>query len=95
MTSFLTFGATLLSMLVLDGIWLFGIAKSFYMRELGTLARTTSPNLSELLSGIFVYILMGALLATGIVMAVKGTLWVLPVMLVVFVFAFAKIGCLH
>lgn len=49
----------------------------------------------NLFLSIFVYILMGALLATGIVMAVKGTLWVLPVMLVVFVFAFAKIGCLH
>ena len=44
---------------------------------------------------IFVYVLMGALLAAGIVMAVKGTLWVLAVMLVVFVFAFAKIGCAH
>lgn len=49
----------------------------------------------NLFLSIFVYILMGALLATGIVMAVKGTLWLLPVMLVVFVFAFAKIGCLH
>ena len=44
---------------------------------------------------ILVYLIMGALLSVAIVMAVKGTFWVLGVMLVAFVFAFAKIGCMH
>lgn len=44
---------------------------------------------------MLVYLIMGALLSVAIVMAVKGTFWVLAVMLVVFVVSFSKIGCLH
>lgn len=49
----------------------------------------------NLFLSILVYLIMGALLSVAIVMAVKGTLWVLGVMVVLFVFAFGKIGCMH
>ena len=44
---------------------------------------------------ILVYLIMGALLSVAIVLAVKGTIWVLGVMAVLFIFAFGKIGCAH
>jgi hypothetical protein len=43
---------------------------------------------------IFVWVLMALLLVAGIVLAVKGSLWLLVVGLVGFVLAVAKIGCL-
>ena len=38
---------------------------------------------------------MIAVLATGIVLAVKGSPWLLILGFLAFVLAFAKIGCLH
>jgi hypothetical protein len=42
-----------------------------------------------------IYLVMGAVLALGIVLAVKGTIWFLIISFLVFVVAFGKIGCLH
>jgi hypothetical protein len=44
---------------------------------------------------IFIWLLMGAILVTGVTLAVKGTFWLLIVGLVAFVFSIAKIACLH
>jgi len=38
---------------------------------------------------------MAATLATGIVLAIKGSPWLLVLGFLAFVLAFAKIGCLH
>ena len=43
---------------------------------------------------ICVWLIMGLLLVTGVVMAVKGSFWLLALGLAGFVFAVAKIGCL-
>ena len=49
----------------------------------------------KLILAVLVYLLMGAVLATGIVLAVKGTLWVLIISLLLFAVVFGKVGCLH
>lgn len=48
----------------------------------------------KLIFVMFVWMLMALLLVGGVVLAVKGTLWLLVVGLVAFVLAIAKIGCL-
>jgi len=40
------------------------------------------------------WLVMGAILVTGVVLAVKGTFWLLIVGMLAFVFAIAKIACL-
>ena len=45
-------------------------------------------------SAIVAYLLIGAILGAGIYEAVKGHLWLLGVALLVYVLAFAKLGCL-
>jgi hypothetical protein len=45
-------------------------------------------------AAIVVWLIMAAVLAAGIVMAVKGSVWLLIVGFVLFVLGFAKIGCL-
>jgi hypothetical protein len=49
----------------------------------------------KLLFACLIYALMASVLGVGMVMAVKGSVWLLAVSFVVFVIAFAKIGCLH
>ena len=44
-------------------------------------------------TAVLVWLMMGAVLAAGIVMAVKGSLWLFVVGLVLFLAAFAKFGC--
>jgi hypothetical protein len=43
--------------------------------------------------GFLAWLLIGAVLVTGIVMAAKGALWLLILGLLTFIFAFAKWGC--
>ena len=43
--------------------------------------------------GLLAWLLIGAVLVTGVVMAAKGALWLLVLGLAAFVFAFAKWGC--
>jgi hypothetical protein len=42
---------------------------------------------------ILVYLLMGLMLVAGMLMAMKGSLWLLITALLVYVVAFARIGC--
>jgi hypothetical protein len=44
---------------------------------------------------ILIYLLMAAILATGVVMAVKGAFWLLILGLLGFVLAVTKVGILH
>jgi len=44
---------------------------------------------------MLVYLLMAAILVTGVVMAVKGVFWLLIVGLLGFVLAVAKLSILH
>jgi hypothetical protein len=48
----------------------------------------------KFLAAIAVYLLMGLVLSWGILLAMKGSLWFLIAGLVVYVLAFAKLGCL-
>lgn len=48
----------------------------------------------KFLAAIAVYLLTGAVLAGGILQAVKGNLWFLVIGFLVFVVALGKIGCL-
>jgi hypothetical protein len=43
---------------------------------------------------IFIWMLMAAVLAAGIVLAVKGSLWLLAIGTLCFILAIGKIGCL-
>ncbi|HWD91103.1 MAG TPA: hypothetical protein VG938_02025 [Verrucomicrobiae bacterium] len=45
-------------------------------------------------AAIVAYLLIGVVLGAGIYEAVEGHLWVLAVAVIVYVVAFAKIGCL-
>jgi hypothetical protein len=44
-------------------------------------------------TAVFAWLVIGAILATGIVLAAKGSLWLLGLGLLGFLFAFAKYGC--
>jgi hypothetical protein len=48
----------------------------------------------KLLFLMFVWLVMALLLVAGVVLAVKGSFWLLALGLVAFVLAVAKIGCL-
>ncbi len=48
----------------------------------------------KLFSAVLVYLIIGLILGWGILLAVKGSLWLLIAGLVVYVVAFAKFGCL-
>jgi len=52
----------------------------------------TSARMSFFLA-IFAWLVIGAILVVGIVMATKGAFWLLIAGLLAFVFAFAKWGC--
>jgi hypothetical protein len=43
---------------------------------------------------ILVYLLIGAVLGAGILLAIRGNPWLLVISLVAYVFAFGKVGCL-
>jgi hypothetical protein len=43
---------------------------------------------------ILAYLLIGVVLGAGILMAVKGNLWLLIIGFLVYVIAFGKLGCL-
>jgi hypothetical protein len=45
-------------------------------------------------SAIVAYLLIGAVLGVGIYEAVKGHLWILAVAVLLYIIAFAKLGCL-
>lgn len=49
----------------------------------------------KLVCAYLTWLAMGAILATGIVLAVKGNPWLLIIGALAFLLAFAKIGCLH
>ncbi|HKS36413.1 MAG TPA: hypothetical protein VJW76_04425 [Verrucomicrobiae bacterium] len=49
----------------------------------------------KLVYAYLTWLVMGAVLATGIVLAVKGNPWLLIIGAAAFLVAFAKIGCLH
>jgi len=42
---------------------------------------------------VFVWLLLAAILVAGIVLAAKGSLWLLVAGMVAFIAAFAKYGC--
>jgi hypothetical protein len=48
----------------------------------------------KFLASIIVYLLIGVVLGWGILLAMKGNLWFLVVSLLVYLVAFAKLGCL-
>ena len=48
----------------------------------------------KFLLAILVWLIMGAVIATGILMAFKGTVWLLVLALLAFIIMVAKIGCL-
>jgi len=48
----------------------------------------------KLFSAVLVYLVIGLILGWGILLAVKGSLWLLIASLAVYVIAFGKIGCL-
>ena len=48
----------------------------------------------KLFLAFFVYAVMTVLLGAGIIMAIKGSLWLLAVGLVVYLLTFSKFGCL-
>ena len=45
-------------------------------------------------AAIVAYVVIGLILGTGIYEAMKGHLWVLGAAVVIYVIAFAKLGCL-
>lgn len=48
----------------------------------------------KFLGAIIAYLVIGGVLGWGIVLAVKGSLWFLAVAVLVYIVAFAKLGCL-
>lgn len=48
----------------------------------------------KFLLAILVWLIMGAVICTGIILAFKGTVWVLLLALLAFVVMVARIGCL-
>ncbi len=47
----------------------------------------------KFLGAIAVYLLFGLILATGIVLATHGTFWLLILAAVIYLAAFARLGC--
>jgi hypothetical protein len=48
----------------------------------------------KFLLAMLVWFIMGAVICTGILMAFKGSIWLLIVALLAFILMVAKIGCL-
>jgi hypothetical protein len=48
----------------------------------------------KFLLAMLVWIIMGAFIAAGIIMAVKGTVWLLIISVLGFILLVAKFGCL-
>lgn len=48
----------------------------------------------KFLLAILVWVIMGVVIGAGILLAMKGTLWLLLVSLLAFILMVAKIGCL-
>ena len=55
----------------------------------------SSISAMKLILATATYVVMGAILALGIVLAVKGSVWLLVLGLIVFTIIFGKIGCLQ
>ena len=49
----------------------------------------------KLILAVATYLVMGAILALGIILAVKGSIWLLALGFVAFVIFFGKVGCLQ
>ena len=49
----------------------------------------------KLVYAILIFLGMGATIGLGIVLAVKGSLWLLILSVLAFFIAFGRIGCLH
>jgi len=64
------------------------------MEELELQASKTYYKGMKFLAAIVAYLVIGAILGAGIYEAVTGHLWVLAFAVVIYVIAFAKIGCL-
>ena len=52
------------------------------------------PSPMKFLLAILAYLLIGAVLGWGILLAVKGNLWLLIVSFLAYAVAFGKLGCL-
>jgi hypothetical protein len=48
----------------------------------------------KFLLAMLVWLIMGAVIAAGILMAIKGSIWLLIISLLAFIVMVAKIGCL-
>jgi hypothetical protein len=48
----------------------------------------------KFVASVVVYLLIGVIIGTGILMAMKGNLWFLLISLFAYIIAIAKIGCL-
>jgi hypothetical protein len=48
----------------------------------------------KFLLAMLVWLIMGAVIAAGIILAFKGTVWLLILALLTFIIMVAKIGCL-
>ena len=57
-------------------------------------AGVTSPPM-KLFYACLIYVVMGAILAAGIVLTVKGSPWLLIISFLVYAITFSKVGCLH
>jgi hypothetical protein len=49
----------------------------------------------KLILAVATYLVMGAILALGIVLAVKGSIWLLALGFLAFAIIFGKVGCLQ
>jgi hypothetical protein len=49
----------------------------------------------KLFYACLIYVVMGAILAAGIVLTVKGSPWFLIISFLAYVVTFSKVGCLH
>jgi membrane protein implicated in regulation of membrane protease activity len=49
----------------------------------------------KLFYACLIYVLMGAILAAGVILTVKGSPWLLIISFLAYVVIFAKVGCLH
>lgn len=68
-----TYGATLIAFLIIDGIWLGLVARSFYVQQLDNLLRP-APNLG--VAGLFYAIYVIGILVFAIMPAVNHGTWV-------------------
>ena len=73
MTNIISYIAVLVPMLVLDMVWILGIAKSFYSEKMGFLF-TQSPNM---MPAVFFYIIYAvAVLVLSVTPSVSNSSWV-------------------